>query len=162
MMTNYTSSHTQAHLHGPVETNVKFYPAADSVTKEPYGTVNIRAGQVVFTFFVLKSEDAEAIKAAFGELAADLAIEEVEQANERDAEAAAEQAAAEQRAGQTGPRRVCCDSREDEPHEDDCSRPFFHYNRDELAALIESDPEARREWDIRNGEVAAMRASGAQ
>ena len=107
-MTNYSSSHVQAHISGPVTAERKLYTAADSATREPYGTVNIRSGQVGFTFFVLNSETAQAIAAEFGAMAADLAIEEVEVANAKDAAAAAEQAAADARETAADDRCAVC------------------------------------------------------
>jgi hypothetical protein len=96
-MENFSSSHTQAHLSGPVVTEHKFYDTAASATHQAYGTVNVRSGQVGFTFFVLNSEQAQAIAAEFGALANDLAIEEVTQANLKAEQETAERAAAEAR-----------------------------------------------------------------
>ena len=151
---NYTRTTTAVHVHGDVTTEAKVFGHGNDVIGTIYGRAQVSAGASEVTFYIETSEQAQAIASLFGGMANDLAIAEVERDN---AQAAAEQAAAEQDRAQRGaPRRICCESREDEDHQPECGRPLYHTPRADLLAMVHGgDAEAKREWDIREGEQAA-------
>lgn len=167
---NHTRTTTSIHLHGPLATAVKYFAHGNSVTGEIYGRASVSAGQSELTLYIEDSAQAQALAAAFGELAADLAIAEVGRDNALAAAEAAKQAAAEADEAarqqnddthQARPPRVCCSSDQGYPHAEDCAgqepaaRPLFHMARADLAVLMASgDPEAQAEWLVRE-QVAA-------